>query len=144
MRKPKCTDTRPCQRTTCYACVRRLIDEMAAHMLPQQVDAFRYPAINALAHQIPAPAPKAPAKPRKAPRLLHAPEAQHIADELRAYGSRQDAAALIGRLTIPQLQQVADLTGRKLIGKVKADKVYNLVESLVGYRLDTNAILNAK
>lgn len=150
MSKRTCTETRPCNLTTCYGCARKLIDDLAGHMLDQgasqdKVDAFRYPAINALAsHVITVPAPVKP-KARKASTPKTGVDYQVIADKLRVCGSRAYAAELLVGRTIPELHHIATVADcGKLYGKLKADVLGSLIERLVGYRLDTNAILNAK
>jgi len=148
MNKRTCTETRPCNLATCYSCRRALIDRTALAMLDRgvsqdDVDRYRYPAINALAFEIPTPPPAKPAAKARKP-FTPKPEVnyQAIADKLRVCGSREYAAELIANATIPELRHIACLVGRKLSGKVKAQLVSNLIEQTVGYRLDTNAILN--
>lgn len=142
MRKPKCTEARPCQRTTCYACVRRLIDEMAAHMLPQQVDAFRYPAINALAHQIPAPAPKAPSKPKP---TVDTATVQASLKTLRTCTTRTDARTYLMQHRVIELRAVAKAIDLGACSKLRKDElVEHLINFTVQMRLDHNAIMNAR
>lgn len=147
----KCTDAKPCNMTTCYGCARKLIDDLAGHMLDQGAsesavnDGFRYPAINALAFHIPAPSPKTPAKPKA--RKAFTPKAgvnyQGIADALRGAGSRDAGQALLAGATVVELDHIWSLTGRtdRIPAKlVKADRLAHMVEALVGYRLDSEAI----
>lgn len=146
----KCTEAKRCHLMNCYLCRRTLIDETAVRMMDagcseEAATQYRYQAINALAFEIETPKPKAP-KTKAPSRLLDADLADTRAASLRACQSRRDALMLIERLTVPQLQQVWAVAGRtdKILGKLKADKIDYVVESLVGYRLDMNAIMNAK
>lgn len=142
MSKPKCTEARPCQRTTCYACVRRLIDEMAAHMLPQHVDAFRYPAINALAHQIPAPAPKAPSKPKP---TVDTAMVEGTLAILRTCTTRGAAQHQLKALKVVELRAVAKAIDLGACSKLRKDQlVEHLINFTVQMRLDHNAIMNAR
>lgn len=143
----KCTDTRPCNLINCYGCRRRLIDETATAMIElgmakDAVDQYRYSSINNLAWEIKTPAPKAP-KAKAAPRLKADRDYQATADKLRVCGSRQYAAELLKGHTVAELEQVWTLAGRvdKIIGKLKANKIDYVIDHLVGYRLDTVAIM---
>lgn len=144
----KCTSAKRCHLMNCYLCRRTLIDETATAMLlvpgttQEDVDRYRYPAINALAFEITPPAPKAP-KAKAAPRLKADRDYQATADKLRVCGSRQYAAELLKGHTVAELEQVWMLAGRadKIIGKLKADKINYVIDHLVGYRLDTVAIM---
>jgi len=147
MTKPKCTEARRCQRTTCYDCRRYLIDITATRMLaegvdPQAVDQYRYSSINALAWEIPPvvlpPKPKA----RKAFTPKQGVDYQAMADKLRVCGSRQYAHQLVMGRTIAELHHIATLGNTKLVGKLKADLVNSLIENLVGFRLDHSAIMS--
>src|SRR5687767_7464848 len=137
MSKRTCTETRRCQLATCYSCRRYLIDQTATRMLDQgmsqeDVDRYRYPAINALAWEIPTPAPQAPAKARKAFTPKTGTDYQATTNKLRVCGSREYAAELLKqcKYTIPELHHIASLANIKLVGKLKADLVNSLIESL--------------
>lgn len=144
----KCTDAKPCNLTTCYGCARKLIDDLAGHMLDQgasqdKVDAFRYPAINALAtHVITVPAPPKP-KATKAftPRL--GTNYQDTVTYLRSATSRDDAAWTLVGLTMAEMKHVWVLAGRTdriPTGLRRMELIAYLVDHLVGYRLDSEAI----
>lgn len=154
MTRKSCTDTRPCQLTTCYGCARKLIDDLACHMLDQgasqdKVDAFRYPAINALAsHVITVPAaPKAP-KASKPPVLKHS-EAYYrqIAKGLANATTTTQGIELLKDHAVADLNKIWSLTGRtdRIPSKLrKAERAAHMVECLVAYRLDGEAIRTSR
>lgn len=147
MNKPKCTEARRCQRMNCYDCRRYLIDTTATRMLEQgmdqeSVDQYRYPAINALAWEIPPVVAPAKPKARKGFTPKVGVDYQGMADKLRVCGSRNYAHQLLLGRTIAELHHIASLADTKLVGKLKADLQNSLVENLVGFRLDHNAIMN--
>lgn len=154
MNKRTCTELRPCNLMTCYSCRRLLIDTTALAMLQagadeSRVEDYRHRAINALAWEI--PAPQAPAEPKaKAPKAFIGKAGvnyQAIADKLRVCGSRQYAAELLAKCTVAELDHIWTLAGRtdRIPSKFrKNDKLTHMIENLVGYRLDTRSILNAK
>jgi len=147
MSKRNCTETRPCQLATCYACRRALIDRTAEAMLnsgldPQAVDQYRYGSINALAFEIPATPPKPQPKARKGFTPKAGVDYQAMADKLRVCGSREYAAQLLAGRTIPELRHIAQLLGLVLPGRLKADVLSSLIHYAVGVRLDQATIRN--
>lgn len=143
----KCTETRYCNLINCYACRRRLIDETATAMLdagvPQeQVDQYRYPAINALACEITPPAPKT-SRARKAPATVEPELIEGTLKALRACTSRDSARAVLRFLRVTELRAVAKALE---LGACSRYRKEGLVEHLINFtvqmKLDHDAILN--
>ena len=141
----KCTDAKPCQLMNCYACRRRLIDETATHMIElgmtkEAVDQYRYSSINNLAWEIETPKPKAP----KATKPVTI-DAEAVCAKTRTLGSHHEGTVELSRYKVPELRVIAKACGLGGVSRyLKADLVEMLVNHLIQYRLDTDAILNVK
>jgi len=143
----RCSEHTPCHLMHCLPCRHRLIDATARQLLtsgmPQdEVERYRSGAQAALALEIQPAAPKP--KPRKA--FTPKPDVDYdaIMAMLRRTDDRAGATVLLGALTIPEIRYVAGLMGYPLVGRVKAEMVSSLTYHTVQYRLDTQAILNAR
>ena len=145
----KCTEAKRCHRTTCYDCRRYLIDTTAARMLEQgmsqgDVDRYRYPAINALALEIPAKAPEAP-KARKAPVTVEPELVEATLKALRQCSSRVSARPVLKVLTMAQLKAVAKALEMGACSRYRKDElIEHLIDFTVQMKLDHDAILNAR
>lgn len=145
----KCSDSKPCKLMNCYNCRRRLIDETAIRLLEtpgitqESVDQYRYGAINSLALEITPPS-QTKAKARKGFTPKVGIDYQVIADKLRVCGDRGYAEQLLTRgRTVAELHHIWTLAGRtdRIPSRFRKDElVSHMIENLVGYRLDSDAI----
>lgn len=141
----KCTNAKPCHLMNCYGCRRRLIDETAVRMMDagcseEAATQYRYQAINALAFEIETPKPKAP----KATKPVTI-DAEAVCAKMRSLCSHHEGTVELGRYKVPELRMIAKACGLGGVSRyLKADLVEMLVNHLIQYRLDTDAILNVK
>lgn len=143
----ECTDAKPCNLTTCYACARKLIDDLAIHMIDMGAsesavnNGFRYPAMNALAsHVITVPAPPKPKAP-KASTALTLDAAKSICARLRTLTTRQAGRGELSAYRVVDLRVIAKACGLGGISRyTKAELVLGLTEHLIGAQLNHQAI----
>lgn len=142
----KCTDAKPCQLMNCYACRKRLIDETATAMLvagtdQDQVDRYRYAAINALAFEIETPKPKAPKATVKPVQI----NVDILATELQAMSTETGAQALLSIYRVPELRALSRALGLGAQSKLnKGALIESLIHFTVGMKLAHASVLNAK
>lgn len=146
----KCTDTKPCQMMNCYACRRALIDRTAQGMLdsgvaPEQVDRYRYPAINALAWEIPSVAQVPKATARKAPEVLTADAIENALIVLRKCTSRAGARKVLEWFKVAELRQITKAIELGACSRLRRDElIEHVIDFTVQMKLDHDAILNVR
>lgn len=144
----KCIDTKPCKLSTCYNCRCALINATAQHMIDvgaftsEQADGYRYRAIGDLQFEqlmLEAQAPKP--KARKASPAVDTAYAAQLLETLRLCQTRENGERLLAGRTVAMLREVARLAEHRPGSKLrKAEVVAFLVEGVIGYRLDSEAI----
>lgn len=144
----KCTEAKRCHLINCYPCRRTLIDETATAMLlvpgttQEDVDRYRYAAINALAFEIQTPAPKAPKA--KAPAAVEPALIKGTLEILRACTTRGAAKHQLRALKVIELRAVSKALELGACSKLRRDElVEHLINFTVQMKLDHDAVLNA-